>query len=160
LWLVQSVDTAQAHICYTCNFPNLYKIKFLENLLAGLRGSRISGVCPESPDFLDTPDLTRRLRVVKVYIPLTTVKNSLSPFHNFTVPTSSVSSLSPTPKSLAISTFPPAKLSESEGLKAPRRGDQGSTQDSKDSSLLPSPPRYSNDFFTIYFPRVVLVVSS
>jgi hypothetical protein len=86
LWLVQNVDTAQAHIHHICNVPNLYKIKFLENLLAGFRGSRISGVCPESPDFPDTPDLSRGLRVVKVYIPLTAVKNSLSPFHSFTVP--------------------------------------------------------------------------
>jgi hypothetical protein len=68
LWLVQSVDTAQAHIYYICNLPNIYKIKFLENLLAGFRGSGISGVCPESPDFPDTPDLARRHRVVKVYI--------------------------------------------------------------------------------------------
>jgi hypothetical protein len=66
LWLVQSVDTAQAHIYYIYHLPNLYKIKFLENLLAGFRGSGISGVCPESPDFPDIPDLTRRLRVVKV----------------------------------------------------------------------------------------------
>jgi hypothetical protein len=86
LWLVQSVDTAQAHIYYTCNLSNLFKIKFLENLLAGFRGSGISGVCPEFPDFPDTPDLAQRLRVVKVYIPLTAVKNSLSPFHSFTVP--------------------------------------------------------------------------
>jgi hypothetical protein len=74
LWLVQSFDTAQAHIYYICNLPNLYKIKFLENLLAGLRGSGISAVCPESPGFPDIPDLARRLRVVKVYIPLTAVK--------------------------------------------------------------------------------------
>jgi hypothetical protein len=143
LCLVQSVDTAQAHICYTCNLPNLYKIKILENLLAGFRGSGISGVCPESPDFPDTLDLAQRLRVVKVYIPLTAVKNPLSPFHSYTVPYlfPPVASLSPTSNSLAISTFPPAKSSECEGLKAPRRGDQGSTQVSKDSSLLPSLPK-------------------
>jgi hypothetical protein len=57
--------------------------------------------------------------------------------------------------------FPPAKSSESEGLKAPRCGDQGSTQDSKDPSLLSSLPKeYSKELFSIYFPRVVLVVSS
>jgi hypothetical protein len=147
LWLVQSVDTAQAHIYYTCNLPNLYKIKFLENLLAGFRGSGIFGVCPESPDFPDIPDPGRRLRVVKVYIPLTVVKNSLSPFHSFTVPyLSPVASLFPSLKSLAISTFPPAKSSESEGLKAPRCEDQGSTRDSKDSSPLPSLPKvYSKE---------------
>jgi hypothetical protein len=44
LWLAQSVDTAQAHIYHICIVPNLYKIKFLENLLAGFRGSGISGV--------------------------------------------------------------------------------------------------------------------
>jgi hypothetical protein len=86
LWLVQNVDTAQVHINHICNVPNLYKNKFLENLLAGFRGSGISGVCPESPDFPDTLDLARRLWVVRVYIPLTAVKNSLSPFHSFTVP--------------------------------------------------------------------------
>jgi hypothetical protein len=66
LWLVQSVDTAQAHIYYIYNLPNLSKIKFLENLLAGLRGSGISGVILESPGFPDIPDLARRLWVVKV----------------------------------------------------------------------------------------------
>jgi hypothetical protein len=66
LWLVQSVDTAQAHIYYIYNHPNLYKIKFLENLLASFEGRGISGVCPECPDFSDIPALTRRLRVVKV----------------------------------------------------------------------------------------------
>jgi hypothetical protein len=42
------------------------KIKFLENLLTGFRGSGISGVCPECPGFPDMPDLTQRLRVIKV----------------------------------------------------------------------------------------------
>jgi hypothetical protein len=83
LWLVQNVDTTQAHIYHICNVPNLYRIKFLENLLAGFRGSGISGVCPESLDFPDILDLARRLRVVKVYIPLTAVKNSLSPLSQF-----------------------------------------------------------------------------
>jgi hypothetical protein len=46
LWLVQSVDTTQAHIYYIYNFPNLSRIKFLANLLTGLRGSGVSGVFP------------------------------------------------------------------------------------------------------------------
>jgi hypothetical protein len=153
LWLVQNVDTAQAHIYHICNVPNLYKIKFLENLLAGFRGSGISAVCPESPDFPDTPDLARRLQVVKVYIPLTAVKNSLSPFHSFTVPyLSPVASLFPSLKSMAISLFPLAKSSESERLKAPRCGEQGSTQDSKDSSLLPSLPKVFKGIFPDLLP--------
>jgi hypothetical protein len=50
---------------------------------------------------------------------------------------------------------------ESEDLKTPRRGDQGSTQVSKDPSLLPSLPKvFSKESFPIYFPSVVLVVSS
>jgi hypothetical protein len=57
--------------------------------------------------------------------------------------------------------FQSVKSSESEGVKAPRRGDQGSTQVSKDSSFLPSLSKvYSKEFFPIYFPSVVLVVSS
>jgi hypothetical protein len=44
LWLVQGVDTAQAHIYHISNLPNSFKIKFLENLLAGFRGSGVSGV--------------------------------------------------------------------------------------------------------------------
>jgi hypothetical protein len=44
LWLVQSVDTAQAHIYHIRNLPNLYKTEFLENLLTGFRGSGVSGV--------------------------------------------------------------------------------------------------------------------
>jgi hypothetical protein len=51
LWLVQSVDTAQAHIYYIYNLPNLSKIKFLANLLAGLRGSGNSGKFPRDSGF-------------------------------------------------------------------------------------------------------------
>jgi hypothetical protein len=51
LWLVQSVDTAQAHIYYIYNLPNLSKIKFFENLFAGLRGSGVSGVFPGKSGF-------------------------------------------------------------------------------------------------------------
>jgi hypothetical protein len=42
------------------------KIKFLENMLAGLRGSRISGVGAGNSGFPDIPDLAQRLRVIKV----------------------------------------------------------------------------------------------
>jgi hypothetical protein len=66
LWLVQSVDTAQAHIFYIYNLPNLSKIKLLANLLAGLRGSGVSRFFPECPGFPDIPDLVRRLRVIKI----------------------------------------------------------------------------------------------
>jgi hypothetical protein len=64
LWLVQSVDTNQAHIYYIYNLSNLSQIKFLANLVAGLRGSgnfgdfpgdsgfpRNFGPGPEYPDF-------------------------------------------------------------------------------------------------------------
>jgi hypothetical protein len=44
LCLVQGVDTAQALIYHIGNLPNPFKIKFLENLLAGFRGSGVSGV--------------------------------------------------------------------------------------------------------------------
>jgi hypothetical protein len=63
LWLVSSVDTTQTHIYYIYSHPNLSQIKFLANLLAGLRGSgnsgkflgdsgfpRNSGPGPECPD--------------------------------------------------------------------------------------------------------------
>jgi hypothetical protein len=66
LWLVQSVDTSLAHIYYIYNLPNLSKIKFLANLLAGLRGRGNSGVFPENPGFPDTLDLARRVQVVRV----------------------------------------------------------------------------------------------
>jgi hypothetical protein len=49
--------------------------------------------------------------------------------------------------------FPPAKSSVIEGLKAPRCGNQGSTQDSKDSSLLPSLPKVcSKELFPDLLP--------
>jgi hypothetical protein len=99
-------------------------------------GAESPGLGPETPGFPDIPDLAWRLRVVKVYIPLTAVKNSLSPLSQFHRAPSPPRRLLLSP--WAISTFPPAKSSESEGVKAPRCGDHGSTQDSKDSSLLPS----------------------
>jgi hypothetical protein len=66
LWLVQGVDTAQAHIYHISNLPNPFKIKFLENLLAGFRGAEYPGLRLDSPGFPETPDLARRLRVLKV----------------------------------------------------------------------------------------------
>jgi hypothetical protein len=51
LWLVQCVDTTQAHIYYIYSLPNLSKIKFLANLVAGFRGSRDSGVFPGDSRF-------------------------------------------------------------------------------------------------------------
>jgi hypothetical protein len=51
LWLVQSVDTAQAHIYYIYNLPNLSRIKFFEKLFTGLRWSGISGVFPGKSGF-------------------------------------------------------------------------------------------------------------
>jgi hypothetical protein len=140
LWLVQSVDTAQAHIYHICNVSNLYKIKFLENLLAGFRGSGISGVGagnsgvpgysgpgPETPGFKGINNFDRGEKVS---------------FHHFSV-LAAPSLFPPSPHSLPLGDFhsPRTKSHESEGLKAPRCGDQGSTQDSKDSSLLPSLPR-------------------
>jgi hypothetical protein len=60
----------------------------------------------------------------------------------------------PSPPSLPLGDFhsPPTKSRESEGLKAPRRGDQGSTQDSKDSSLLPSLPKVFKGTFPDLLP--------
>jgi hypothetical protein len=51
LWLVSSVDTTQTHIYYIYSHPNLSQIKFLENLLAGLRGRGNSGKFPEDSGF-------------------------------------------------------------------------------------------------------------
>jgi hypothetical protein len=51
LWLVQSVDTTQAHIYYIHSLPNLSKIKFLANLVVGLRGSGDSEDFPGDSGF-------------------------------------------------------------------------------------------------------------
>jgi hypothetical protein len=51
---------------YIYNLPNLSKIKFLANLLAGLRGAESPGFFPECPGFSDIPDLARRVQAVKV----------------------------------------------------------------------------------------------
>jgi hypothetical protein len=66
LWLVQGVDTAQAHIYHISNLPNPFKIKFLENLLAGSGGAEYPGLGLDTPGIPDTPDLAWRLRVLKV----------------------------------------------------------------------------------------------
>jgi hypothetical protein len=50
-------NTAQAHIYYIYNLPNLSKIKFL---------AESQGFFPECPGFLDIPDLAQRVRVIKV----------------------------------------------------------------------------------------------
>jgi hypothetical protein len=44
LWLVQGVDTAQAHIYHISNLPNPFKNQIPRKLLAGFRGSGVSGV--------------------------------------------------------------------------------------------------------------------
>jgi hypothetical protein len=51
LWLVSSVDTTQAHIYYIYSHPNLSQIKFLANLLAGLRRSGNSEKFPGDSGF-------------------------------------------------------------------------------------------------------------
>jgi hypothetical protein len=159
LWLVQGVDTAQTHIYHIRNLPNLFKIKFLENLFVGFRGSGVSGIraghsgfpgysrpSPETPGCKSTKAFDRGEN------PCFTSTQFL------TAPPSPVASFS---LSWVISTSNPPKSRESEDLKAPRRGDQGSTHASKDSSLFPSLPKvHSKEFFPIYFPSVVLVVSS
>jgi hypothetical protein len=159
LWLVQNVDTAQAHIYHICYVPNLYKIKFLENLLAGFRGSGISGVGAGNsgfPGYSGPGPETPGCKGIKTFD-----HGEKAFFHHFSVLTAPPLSRRLLLTSLGAFHFQPAKSSESEGVKAPRRGDQGSTQDSKDSSLLPSLPKvYSKESFPIYFPSVVLVVSS
>jgi hypothetical protein len=49
--IVSSVGTTQAHIYYMYSHPNLSQIKFLANLLAGLRGSGNSGLFPGESGF-------------------------------------------------------------------------------------------------------------
>jgi hypothetical protein len=163
LWLAQSVDTTQAHIYHICIVPNLYKIKFLENLLAEFRGSGISGVEAGNSGFSRYSGPGPEISGCKGIN--TFDHGERGSFHLYSVLT--VPYLFPVAspflslKPLCDFLFQPAKSSESEGVKAPRRGDQGSTQVSKDSSLLPSLPKvYSKEFFPIYFPSVVLVVSS
>jgi hypothetical protein len=158
LWLVQSVDTAQAHIYHIRNLPNLFKTKFLENLLAGFRGSGVSGVGAGESEFSGHSGPSPETPGCKSIKPLTAVKKaSFTPTQFLTAPPSL---LSPLFILLGDFHFQPTKSRESEDLKGPRRGDQGSTQVSKDSSPLPSLPKvFSKKFFPIYFPSVVLVVS-
>jgi hypothetical protein len=159
LWLVQGVDTAQAHIYHISNLPNPFKIKFLENLLAGFRGSGVFGVGaghsgfpgysgpgPETPGYKgikafdrgENPCFTSTQFLTVPPLSRRLLLTFLGDFH-----------------------IQPHKSRESEDLKAPRRGDQGSTQVSKDSSLLSSLPKvHSKESFPIYLPSVVLVVSS
>jgi hypothetical protein len=159
LWLVQSVDTAQAHIYHIYIVPNLYKIKFLENLFAGLRGSGISGVEAGNSGFSGYSGPGPETLGCKGIKTFDHGKNFF--FHLYSVsPRPLLSPIAPF-LSLCDLLFQPAKLSESEGVKAPRREDQGSTQVSRDPSPLPSLPKvHSKEFFPIYFPNVVLVVSS
>jgi hypothetical protein len=63
LWLVQSVDTTQAHIY---NLPNLSKIKFLANLVAGLKGAETPEIFPEIPGFPEIPNLAWSIRIFRV----------------------------------------------------------------------------------------------
>jgi hypothetical protein len=159
LWLAQSVDTAQAYIYHICIVPNLYKIKFLENLLAGFRGSEISGVEAGNSGFSGYSGPGPETLDCKGIKTFDRGKNSF--FHHYSVSPRPL--LSPVALFLSLCDFlfQPTKSCESKGVKAPRRGDQGSTQVSKDSSPLPSLPKvYSKESFPIYFPSVVLVVSS
>jgi hypothetical protein len=66
LWLAQSIDTTQTHIYYIYNLPNLSKIKFLANLVAGLRGSGDSGDFPEILGFPEILDLAQSIRIFRV----------------------------------------------------------------------------------------------
>jgi hypothetical protein len=159
LCLVQGVDTTQAHIYHIINLPNPFNIRFLENLLAGFRGSGVSGVevglsgfpgdsgpGPETPGFKGIKSVDR----------------GENPCFTPTQPLTAPLSL-PSPPLILLGDFhfQPHKSRESEDLKAPRRGDQGSTQVSKNPSLLPSLPKvFSKESFPIYFPSVVLAVSS
>jgi hypothetical protein len=107
LWLVQGVDTAQAHIYHISNLPNPFKFKFLENLLAGFRESGVSGVeaglsgfpgdsgpDPETPGFKSIKGFDHGENLC------------FTPLHILTVPPSL---LSPTLSSWAISPSNPQK---------------------------------------------------
>jgi hypothetical protein len=159
LWLVQGVDTAQAHIYHISNLPNPFKIKFLENLLAGFRESRVSGVGAGHSGY---PGYSRPGPETPGFKGIKAFDRGENPCFTSTQFFNRAPSLpSPLPIPLGDFQFQPHKSRESEVLKTPTRGDQGSTQVSKDSSLLSSLPKvHSKEFFPIYFPSVVLVVSS
>jgi hypothetical protein len=115
------------------------KIKFLENLLAGFRGSGFSGVGAGNSGFpghsgpgLETPGC----KGINTFD-----RGEKFSFLHFSVLTAPLPPRSPPSLSLGDFHSPPPKSRESKGLKAPRRGDQGSTQVSKDSSPLPSLPK-------------------
>jgi hypothetical protein len=126
LWLVSSVDTTQARIYYIYSYPNLSQIKFLANLLAGLRRSGNSGLFPEIPGFPETPDLSRSVRTFRVYIyTLFTAVNSSFSLYRVDRPPPFLPSppLSPSSRPLGEFRLYPSISRVSEGLKAPRRGD-------------------------------------
>jgi hypothetical protein len=133
LWLVQSVDIAQVHIYLRRNLTNLYKTKFLENLLAGLRGSGVSGVGAGNSGFPGhsgpSPE-TPGCKGIKTFD-----RGERGIFHSYSVLTAPLSLPSPPSIPLGDFHFQPTKSRESKDLKAPKRGDQGSTQVSKDSSF-------------------------
>jgi hypothetical protein len=120
LWLVPSVDTTQAHIYYSYSHQNLSQVKFLANLLAGLRGSGNSGKFPGGSGFPGnsglSPRLTHSFTFYRVVYP---------PPHSRRLP--SLPHIAPRQFSPPLS-----KSSESEGLRAPRCGDRRSTPVSKD----------------------------
>jgi hypothetical protein len=159
LWLVQGVDTAQAHIYHISIFPNPFKIKFFENLLAGFRGSGVSGVEAGHSGF---PGDSGPGPETPGYKGIKAFDRSENPCFTPTQPLTAPLSL-PSPPLIPLGDFhiQPPKSRESEDLKASRRGDQGFTQVSKDSSPLSSLPKvFSKESFPIYFPSVVLVVTS
>jgi hypothetical protein len=158
LWLVQSVDTAQAHIYHIRNLPNLYKNQIPRKSAHWIQGSAVSGVRAGHSGFPGYSGPSPETPGCKSIKPLTAVKKTyFTPTQFLTAPPSL-----PSPLSILLGDFhfQPTKSCESEDLKAPRRGDQGSTQVSKDSSPLPSLPKvFSKEFFPIFFSSVVLVVS-
>jgi hypothetical protein len=97
LWLVSSVDTTQAHIYYIYSHPNLSQIKFLANLVIGLRGSGNSGVFPGESEFPGNsgpgPESPGCKGINTLY---RGQRTPFTPFHSLTAPTPSpVASLSP-----------------------------------------------------------------
>jgi hypothetical protein len=159
---VQGVDTTQAHIYYIYSLPNLSKTKFFANLVIGLRGSGNSGVFPGQSRFpRNSGPGPESLGCNGINTLYSSQRTQFTPFHSLTAPTPSlVASLSP-PSSPWVIFFPPSKSNVSEGLRAPKCGDRRSTQDSKDWSLSLSLPKVSlEESLSIYFPRVVLAVSS